>query len=128
MNQDMACLKSGILPGDCLRACLATVLGRETLNTPHFGLLGDDFAVECMVAWVRSLGLEISSIKDEYSDRTLMSLCIGKGYSPRGIYHAVICDSKTLTMIHDPHPSRAGIKEFNGFYYFFGKSLGDSHE
>lgn len=107
--------------GDCFRACLASIIGKKTEGVPHFGLLGDLHAMETAVAWLNYHGYEVGTQASDYGpdEAEILPLHIMKGYSPRGIYHAVVGSTETGEMVHDPHPSRAGIKGVNGRLYIF---------
>lgn len=77
---------------DCLRACLATVTGRSYEDAPDD--TGD---------W-RAKAIEF------INTRQTIGLVIGIGESPRGCKggHAIVCYPDG-TLVHDPHPSRAGV-------------------
>lgn len=118
--QDQTVLSGEGRVGDCFRACLASVLGRKSEAVPHFALLGDVHAMQTAIAWLQYKGYGLSREKDDY-DWPILQLCIGRGYSSRGIAHAVVCDTATGKMLHDPHPSREGVKTITGYYYIFQK-------
>lgn len=114
-------------PGDCLRACVATITDRALLEVPHFVELGDawwDVLRGYVKRW--SLGkYEIQWFPPRPQPRNTDDLTLGEswgyepgyavilaGPSPRGDFgHVVVGDPVTGRMIHDPHPSRAGILE-----------------
>lgn len=99
-------------PGDCFRACLAMLLGVDLTDVPH---------VVSYVSWwdltrrtVGELlpGFDVGCYAPEfplYPDAE-PRLVIASGPSPRGPFaHAVIVDARTGDLVHDPHPSRAGL-------------------
>lgn len=99
--------------GDCFRACLASLLELDLDDVPH--------AVH-FVTWFdevrRFMRAQIGSDAGCYEPRwPLYDDGIGRpviasGPSPRGPWwHSVIVDSTTGELMHDPHPSRAGILE-----------------
>jgi hypothetical protein len=96
--------------GDCLRACLATLLELPSKYVPH--------VVEHPEWWMcaRFAVLDLTDgAKDLIcvEDRAQIVMpvpVIASGPSPRGDWlHAVIVDSATGALLHDPHPSRAGL-------------------
>lgn len=95
------------------------MLGTKIEAVPHFMLLGMRFWLECCVAW---LGAEHgvflnTSIDPQYGEPLPLHLI--NGVSPRGIRHAVIGNTVTGDMAHDPHPSRAGLSFINSRFYFY---------
>lgn len=100
--------------GDCFRACVASILELPREDVPHFAQLtaGSSSAAFWNMAydWLEARGYEYvyrnrrgraELGKDDYQ--------IMVGPSPRGngTYHAVVGQGGTI--IHDPHPSRAGL-------------------
>lgn len=120
-------------PGDCLRAAMATVFDRPLLEVPHFvetpGSIEDFWAevrgfvhrvtfgthfVECYDAseWLEwDMPAQLGGM--EYA-------LILTGPSPRSVNgefsHAVVADPRTLEVLHDPHPSRAGVTSRSQVY------------
>lgn len=109
--------------GNCLQATIAGVLGWPLAKVPHFALLGEDHWWDCAQAWLESHGYWIGYQPTSYADEggELLPRCWLSGPSPRGFSHAVVGDSATLQMLHDPHPSRAGLAEHVYTIYFFRK-------
>lgn len=98
--------------GDCVRACVASILELPADRVPHFGLFGWNWmhalASFCSVALVVPYEAE--------------GFWIATGISPRGIGHACVYSGHSLA--HDPHPSRGGlVGPVDG-----GLVLGDVHE
>lgn len=85
--------------GDCLRACVASVLELSPGEVPDFSMFGwlwlDALALFCDVETV---------VPHEAS-----GFWIANGRSPRGggVRHSVVFHEQELA--HDPHPSRAGL-------------------
>lgn len=121
MYQDQTVLSGEGNIGNCFSACVATIIGRTTEGVPHFALLGNAHAMETAIAWLYSLGYKVGTRPDDWEEEGFkaLPLHIMKGFSPREIYHAVVGDTSTGEMVHDPHPSRAGIKAVNSRLYFF---------
>jgi hypothetical protein len=125
---------------DCMRACVASIFELPLKRVPFFGesaikdiknrnamthkersraalQQADDFA-----AWLKAHGLDVEYISDPdwaikrgaKAARLPWGLCIGGGRSPRGPWdHATVWDAADWTnrkMVHDPHPSGAGLK------------------
>jgi len=112
-----------VIPGDCLRACVAAVLGRETIQVPHFALVGQVFWMEFMCLWLDDKGYKIEMNKNGWDEEgyQVMPLHIMCGYSPRHVSHAVVGDTETGLMVHDPHPSRLGLDNVEKRFYLFKK-------
>lgn len=101
--------------GDCWRACLASILELDLEDIPHFVQeqefgSGKNFLLETE-AWLVERGLwllnkqlpEGSSWRGPGTGYFILS-----GKSPRGDWeHAVV--SLGGEIVHDPHPSRAGL-------------------
>lgn len=121
--QDQLILSMNGQVGDCFRACLATVIGTTSPRVPHFALLGVEHFIETAMAWLEYRGYETSIQKDDFQPEGLvaMPLHIIRGQGPRGLSHAVVGDTKTGNMVHDPHPSRAGLVEIHSRFYLFKK-------
>lgn len=93
------------IPGDCLRTAVASLLELPTEAVPHFVLFdtpGEWFNV--LTLWLRGRGLYIKPLPGSNVDRE----CLALGMSPRDVEHVVVWGPDGL--IHDPHPSRAGIE------------------
>jgi hypothetical protein len=107
--------------GNCLQATIAGILGWPLASVPHFALLGEEHWWDCAQAWLNSQGYWIDYKPTSYADEggELLPKCWLSGPSPRGFSHAVIGDAATGQMLHDPHPSRAGLVEVSYAIYFF---------
>jgi hypothetical protein len=98
--------------GNCLAACVASLLDLPLEDVPNFRLAGDSWTA--MQGWLQSRGLQATEI----ATRSARMRCVPKdpcilvGNSPRNpVYHAVIglCDNGTARVIHDPHPDGTGL-------------------
>lgn len=98
--------------GNCLQAAVASLLGLPLEDVPHFIVEHESasdiwdavdafFEARGFVLWQFYRNTEYNSIAtpDVYY--------LASGPSPRGVSHAVIMRGGKL--VHDPHPSRAGI-------------------
>lgn len=107
--------------GNCLSACVASLLNRPLDEVPHFGeeglALGDTLAdgVGHGTAWWAMLlgymaanGLAPVELDDVDQAEPGEYLLVA-GPSPRGIMHQVIYRDGALW--HDPHPAKDGLAE-----------------
>ncbi len=109
--------------GDCFRACIATILDLPIEHVPHT-MAYDERSVDdpgqwygWLTAWLAERGLTYMEIRtgDTTPARWLADLVAGglqldhviSGQGPRGHRHCVV--GRNGTMVHDPHPSRAGL-------------------
>jgi hypothetical protein len=90
------------IPGDCMRTAVASLLDRPTEAVPHFVLFDDWFGAFSL--WLAGEQLRIRPLPASSVDRE----CLALGMSPRGVEHIVVWGPHGL--LHDPHPSRAGIE------------------
>jgi hypothetical protein len=100
--------------GNCLAACLATLLELPLDEVPHFAGEGWQYR---LAHWLGAHGLwalrfappQPSSLDDAaaWLDETVPGWCIVSGQAPRGLLHATVWQGGEL--VHDPHPSRDGI-------------------
>jgi hypothetical protein len=98
--------------GDCWRTCIATVLGLHPLDVPNF--VQQYSWMEAARLWLAPRGMDygvtpgaeyVLDHPEIYDGRLL----IATGPSPRGDWmHCVVVDHQ-LNLVHDPHPSGAGI-------------------
>jgi len=99
--------------GDCMRACLATLLGIPLYEAPYLPPDERWFATANQFLATRALALvsldwHVGTVKASLTQDVYFMLY---GKSPRGHGHAVIAhivDGQIVTF-HDPHPSRAGL-------------------
>lgn len=94
--------------GNCLSACVASLLEISLLDVPYFG--GDDEWWASLRRWLQPRGLyALNSTLDASPDAWRPEgYYILAGQSPRGPWlHAVVARGHEI--VHDPHPSRAGI-------------------
>jgi hypothetical protein len=93
-------------PGNCLQACVASILELPLNEVPHFVTVPDDTWFDQMVKWIESRGYALYDSDGLSCDEDYV-FAIGK--SPRGVSHVVIYHKGE--MVHDPHFSRAGITD-----------------
>lgn len=104
--------------GDCMRACIASLLDRRSSEVPHFfdydqRARGAGPGIEAMNEWLQALGwgyIEIFVAHPFHPTvvrNYLRGFHVMLGLSPRGVPHAVI--GRGGVLFHDPSPSRLGI-------------------
>jgi hypothetical protein len=95
--------------GDCFRAVMASILELPIASVPHFAALYRDIHEFWNQAydWLEAQGYEYT-FTTERPEGALDYHTLG-GPSPRnnGTFHLVV--ALNGIMVHDPHPSRAGI-------------------
>ena len=103
--------------GDCWRACIATILGLPAEDVPHFEKLATQVGVEVSgtaltAAWLEDRGMTLAQVTDALLWTGDGFLCIASGTSPRDpdVRHCVVHDG--VDVVHDPHPSRDGLVDF----------------
>lgn len=96
--------------GDCQRACIASLLDLPREQVPHF--LHDDCNYDTFKKRIKEFlalhGLMevVMPLEDcPYLPQTCHHMMYG--YTVRGTYHAVV--ARNGAVVHDPHPSKAGI-------------------
>lgn len=101
------------ISGDCFRACVATILARPYDEVPHFVLYVSWWSYARQ--WARDRGGDFACwYFDDWHVRLpkpeiLRPLFIATGLSPRGGFNHCVVVDEGLNIIHDPHPSRAGL-------------------
>lgn len=95
--------------GNCLAACLASIFEVGITDIPEFEEMPASDWFQELVDWLRSKGRKFHEIQAQ--EQTPKGIYIGVGQSPRNPKntHAVVV--KDGVMIHDPHPSGAGVKQ-----------------
>jgi hypothetical protein len=94
--------------GNCLPACVASLLHLELVQVPHFGA---DGWLDALRAWLAPRGFWPAYCELTPDGWRPEGLYILAGKSPRGSYlHAVVAEGSRI--VHDPHPSRAGLLSY----------------
>jgi hypothetical protein len=95
---------------------VASLLDVEDYDSvPHFVELDDWWGLTCSFVRERT-GKSVAWWDNPESIPLGIDLLIGSGPSPRGnFWHAVIVDRQG-NLVHDPHPSRAGVLEVKEFF------------
>ncbi len=117
--------------GNCLEAAIATLVGVSTLDVPdpRKRLGGTDSAlrrrIPAMRRWlVTEFGLTLETgwgafppiIATLPRDVRQDQGWIASGMTARGLPHAVVYAGVPGSLIHDPHPSRMGVREVTRWY------------
>jgi len=116
--------------GDCLRAGVASVLGLELSEVPHFVEIGlkrgdrdqeEDPGMEwwnAMQAWLALRNLECWGLENlELVEHSKFEhiLVVGKAERPNGTFEHACVGTVDGEVVHDPHPSRAGLVAVSGY-------------
>lgn len=99
--------KFGRPHGNCLPACIASLLHLEVDDVPAVCEDESGDWLDRLASWLRPRGLAPLLIAGAPPPMLDDVFCIVSGKSPRGDFlHATVWRGQTL--VHDPHPSRAG--------------------
>lgn len=99
--------------GDCMRACVASLLDLPREAVPHFFAGGVETSAEFdrrVADFLATHGLiELQLLAPSKTAMHFTRDCyhLIYGHTERGTYHAVV--GLNGAMVHDPHPSRAGL-------------------
>lgn len=103
------------LPGNCLQAAVASLVGHDLEAVPHFALYPDWF--DRLVQYGRPLGYSLELRSPHSGSAPLFGLLFGP--SPRGVTHAVAVEGD---VIWDPHPSRDGLTSVSEYVAWVQRS------
>lgn len=110
-------------PGDCLRACVASLLGEPYDHVPHFAQHRSWW--DYMRRWARGRGGDFACVPPRgHSIRWALinpepgTLYLGGGPSPRGPFRHVVLVDVDLALVHDPHPSGAGLLDVDEVFVY----------
>jgi hypothetical protein len=110
--------------GNCMSAALASLLGLDICEVPYFMEPGDWQAR--INRWLAPRGLRLKHVMVNTSNFKgwPIGYHILTGFAPRGPHrraaHAVV--GKDGVMVHDPHPSRAGLTSVDGYAVLVSKT------
>jgi len=108
--------------GDCFRACVASLLELPPETVPHFAELRRDLWFAEFTKWLEDLGysaifIDVETIQKNVAEPTMVvgddAIAIAGGIANgRTVPHSVLWSfAGGGRMVHDPHPSRRGIRE-----------------
>lgn len=104
------------VPGDCWKACIASLMDVEDYESvPHFVALDDWFVETYRYVWDVH-GLSLRKWRNAANIPDGPEFFIGVGPSPRGDFHHAVIIDRAGNLIHDPHPSKLGILEVEEFF------------
>ena len=123
--------------GNCLQTAVASLLEMPLERVPHFvkHARNQGEKMEMMKRWLLAHGYELIGIAsaEKINDKKLTKglpqskgCVVAFGISPRNYNHAVIY--KDGKLLHDVHPSRAGLSVLNGFYIIEKKEFLNPHD
>lgn len=107
----------GAHAGNCLAACLASLFDTPLWMIPPFDemFIRGDYR-ERMQAWAKRVHGGRLVWTDDHAVEKMPEFYIANGPSPCGVHHSVIYSNGA--MVHDPHPSDAGITAVEWTWHF----------
>jgi hypothetical protein len=120
-------------PGDCLRACVASIFERPLDETPHFLRDAPDAWLDALDRWLADrfgLAAVLVRLTDPPACTLPRGYCIASGPAPGYPKHSVVWHNGRLA--HDPHPGRIGLTRAADLILFTvpdpkGVRAGDDH-
>lgn len=97
--------------GNCMAASLASILELPLSEVPKFEDMGESKWWIALRRWLKRLGFHLLAWDKEFY---MPVYFIAGGPSPRGVEHSVVY--RGTKMVHDPHPSRAGLVEITSVW------------
>jgi len=94
------------ITGNCMNAAFASILEIDIESIPCFEDMSVDKWFPELLRWLDGIGFYLLRWEQEVY---LPCYFIANGPSPRGVEHSVVY--KGENMVHDPHPSRAGVEK-----------------
>lgn len=109
------------VPGDCLRACVCSILEMGIDDVPHFIIEQDDW-VGKMIQWLNSKGYEFKGCKygtdvltyDKGIDGYYIVNGLSRFFLNGKTRHSVVF--KDGKMVHDPNPNSKGLQSIEYCY------------
>lgn len=128
----------GATPGNCMQTAVASLLGLPLEEVPHFVAAPDDLWWSAFLNWIVGRGLRLTMFEERFTTREIYldgwliaapisdaptdQLVIANGMSDRGFRHCVLWKNEAL--VHDPHPSGAGLAEAPDEIWLFEPQAG----
>lgn len=98
------------VPGNCIQAAVASLLGLPLDAVPHV-LLWDRWN-HVLAEWLTERGYTFRAL---YTAEIPFERCIVAGMSPRGVPH--VCIAEAGQIVWDPHPSRDGLSRVDEAWF-----------
>ena len=108
---DQTILHSDTTRGNCMQACVASILGLPLRDVPHFAADADKTAHYGFLRFMDSHGFDV--VRDDFH-RSFDGYYLACGPTARGTHHMVVMRDGKLA--HDPHPSKAGLHKVDFVY------------
>lgn len=117
---DQTIMHTETTKGNCMAACVASMLEIDIAIVPNFA--ESRYWEQNLIKWLKE-NYKLSYIEVQINDsfthlvksQDVHHLIIGP--SPRGpFYHAVV--GRAGEIVHDPHPSKSGLKEMKTYGFF----------
>jgi hypothetical protein len=104
--------------GNCWQAAIASLLDLDLDEVPHFVQQHDTMidVEEATRSWAQARGFEMVEVSAEWLAGSDMPALL-YGRSPRNVAHVVV--GRGPLVVHDPHPSRSGLRAVDGGFVFF---------
>lgn len=100
----------GDMKGNCFAACIASLLELELATVPNFCVDHHSRWWDVLNDWLEPRGFVAIMLEGAEMQHYRSAYVIASGPSPReGVSHSVLYRNGEL--VHDPHPSRAGLLE-----------------
>lgn len=110
-------VNNGHPAGDCLRACVASILGIPPESVPHFAQYIDHPEGTDSLWWWALVGFcaaEGWTVTVAAKVGGPPGWSLADGWSPRG--HRHVCVAHDGLIVHDPHPSGSGLTAIERWY------------
>jgi hypothetical protein len=109
--------------GDCVRACIRTLTQRPMSSLPH-PIAADGGWNSEFFKVLREKYHFLYKTNPYYPEKEwdfLPPIIMARGSTERteeiNASHLVVWNRETMTMVHDPHPSRSGLLEISAFHW-----------
>lgn len=105
--------------GDCLRACVASILELPLKDVPHFLRDSGSGWFDALDRWLAErfqLGAVLIRVTSPPSCTLPRGFCIASGPAPGHPKHSVVWEDGALR--HDPHPQRIGLDAVHDLIVF----------
>ncbi len=101
--------------GNCLQACVASLLELDLEEVPHFASFGE-FWFQKMVKWGMDRGFFVLCL-DSIPPPEIYAIMGGP--SPRGPFSHSVISGPNNEIVHDPYPTGGGLAPGDRWCYLF---------